>query len=175
MRRILSLDGTDHQVEVREKAGDPAVRVRVGDTGGELVARAAPGGWTVTDGRRTVEVGVTSEASGELVVQIAGHTYRLRIDRGPGGGTRRGSSGTAVTAGGRSEVRTPMPGKVVRRMREEGDQVAAGDGVLVFEAMKMQNEIRAPENGVIANMRAVAGTPMEGGELLFVVEPVESV
>ena len=67
-----------------------------------------------------------------------------------------------------------MPGKVVRLLRDEGDRVGAGDGVLVFEAMKMQNEIRAPESGVIANMRAVAGTPMEGGEILFAVEPADS-
>ena len=174
MRRILSLDGQDCRVEIRAEAGDGALRVAVDGGAGELVARATPGGWTVTDGRRTVEAGVTGERSGEFVVQIAGHTYRLKTDRGTVGGPRRRGSGTAGAAGGRSEVRTPMPGKVVRLVREEGDQVAAGDGVLVFEAMKMQNEIRAPESGVIANMRAVAGTPMEGGELLFVVEPVES-
>ena len=174
MRRTLSLDGQDCRVEVHAEAGDGALRVGVDGGGGELVARATPGGWIVTDGRRTVEAGVTGERSGEIVVQIAGHTYRLKTDRGAVGGSRRRGSGTAGTAGGRSEVRTPMPGKVVRLVREEGDQVAAGDSVLVFEAMKMQNEIRAPESGVIANMRAVAGTPMEGGELLFVVEPVES-
>lgn len=173
MRRVLCLDGKEYRVEVRPEARDAAVRVGLEDPGNELVARAAPGGWTVTDGRRSVEAGVTGERSGDLVVQIAGHTYRFRTDRGAAGGPRRRGSGATGASGGRSEVRTPMPGKVVRLVREEGEQVAAGDGVLVFEAMKMQNEIRAPESGVIANMRASAGTPMEGGELLFVVEPAE--
>ncbi len=172
MRRTLSLDGKDRRVEVRAAGG--ALRVGIEGNGGELVARETPGGWTITNGRRTVEAGVSGERTGELVVQIAGHTYRLATDRGAAGGSRRSGSAAGGTAGGRSEVRTPMPGKVVRLLREEGEQVAAGDGVLVFEAMKMQNEIRAPASGVIANMRAARGTPMEGGELLFVVEPAES-
>ena len=174
MRRILSLDGQDCRVEVRAEAGGATLRVGIEGGDGELVAREAPGGWTVTNGRRTVEAGVSGDRSGELVVQIAGHTYRFATGRGAAGGFRRGGAAAGGAAGGRSEVRTPMPGKVVRLLREEGEQVAAGDGVLVFEAMKMQNEIRAPESGVIANMRAARGTPMEGGELLFVVEPAES-
>ena len=174
MRRMLSLDGQDLWVEVRADSGDAALKLAIEGAEGELIAHAAPGGWTITHGRQTVEAGVTCRRSGELVVQIAGHTYRFRTDRRAAGSSGRRQSRAAGTAGTRCEVRTPMPGKVVRLVREEGDRVAAGDGVLVFEAMKMQNEIRAPENGVIANMRAVAGTPMEGGELLFVVEPASS-
>ena len=174
MRRILSLDGQKLRVEVRAEAGDATLRVGIEGGGGELVARETPGGWTITNGRRTVEAGVTGGRTGELVVQIGEHTYRLETGRGAAGGPRRSGSAAGGAADGRAEARTPMPGKVVRLMREEGEQVAAGDGVLVFEAMKMQNEIRAPASGVIANMRAAPGTPMEGGELLFVVEPAES-
>ena len=174
MRRILSLDGQELRVEVHGEAAGAVLRVGIEGDDAELVARETPGGWTITNGRRTVEAGVTGGRSGELVVQIAEHTYRVESGRGAAGGTRRSGPAAGGTAGGRTEVRTPMPGKVVRLLREEGEQVAAGDGVLVFEAMKMQNEIRAPEGGVIANMRAAAGTPMEGGELLFVVEPAES-
>ncbi len=174
MRRILSIDGKESRVEVRADADGGTLRVGVEGGDGELVARETPAGWTITNGRRTVEAGVTGGRTGELVVQIAGHTYRLETGRGAAGGSRRSGSAAGGTAGGRAEVRTPMPGKVVRLVRKEGDQVAAGDAVLVFEAMKMQNEIRAPESGVIANMRATRGTPMEGGELLFVVEPAES-
>ena len=174
MRRTLSIDGRDRRVEVRAEAGGAVLKVGIEGRDGELVARETPGGWTITNGRRTVEAGVIGERTGELLVQIAEHTYRLETGRGAAGGSRRRGPAAGGAAGGRSEVRTPMPGKVVRLLREEGEQVAAGDGVLVFEAMKMQNEIRAPEGGVIANMRAARGTPMEGGELLFVVEPAES-
>ena len=174
MRRVLILDGHDLWVEVHAEPGGTTLKLRIEGADEELVARAAPGGWNVTHGRQTAEAGVSCRRSGELVVQIAAHTYRFRTDRRAAGSSGRRQSRAAGTAGGQCEVRTPMPGKVVRLVREEGDRVAAGDGVLVFEAMKMQNEIRAPENGVIANMRAVAGTPMEGGELLFVVEPASS-
>lgn len=170
MRRVLSLDGRSHRVEACAEPADGLLTVRVEGAEEAIAARAAPGGWTITHGRRTVEAGVTVERSGDVVVQIEGHTYRLSPSRGGGGASGNGQS-RARSSGGGAEVRTPMPGKVVRLLRGEGERVAAGDGVLVFEAMKMQNEIRAPENGVIANMRAVAGTPMEGGELLFAVEP----
>ena len=172
MRRTLSLDGEDRWVEVRADGAD-TLRVGIEGAGEALVARAAPGGWTITVGRRTVEAGVTRPPSGELVVQVAEHVYRFRTHRGMAGASRLSGSGPEA-AGGRLEVRTPMPGKVVRLLRDEGEQVEAGDGVLVFEAMKMQNEIRAPQTGVIANMRAAAGNPMEGGELLFVVDPAGS-
>ena len=174
MRRVLTLDGHDLWVEVHAEPGDATLNLRIEGADEELVARAAPGGWNVTHGRQTAEAGVSSGRSGDLVVQIAGHTYRCRTGREATGASGRRQSGARGAAGGRCEVRTPMPGKVVRLVREEGDRVAAGDGVLVFEAMKMQNQIRAPEGGVIANMRAIAGTPMEGGELLFVVEPARS-
>ena len=175
MRRVLTLDGHDFWVEVHAEPGGANLKLRIEGADEELVARAAPGGWNVTRGRQTAEAGVSCRRSGDLVVQIAGHTYCIRTGQEATGASGRRQSGARGAAGGRCEVRTPMPGKVVRLVREEGDRVAAGDGVLVFEAMKMQNEIRAPESGVIANMRAIAGNPMEGGELLFVVEPARSV
>ena len=172
MRRVLSLDGRRHRVETSVESGGERLTVRIDGADGAIAVRA-PGGWTITRGRRTVEAGVTLERSGDVMVQIEGETYRFSPERGAGGAAGRGQSRAGPARSG-VEVRTPMPGKVVRLLRDEGDRVGAGDGVLVFEAMKMQNEIRAPESGVIANMRAVAGTPMEGGEILFAVEPADS-
>lgn len=170
MRRELFVDGRSHRVETCVESGGERLTVRIVGTDLALTARAAPGGWTITQGRRTVEAGVVCEPSGAIVVQIEGDTVRVHPKPRIGGAGGAGKS-RAGGSGSGAQVRTPMPGKVVRLLRDEGDRVGAGDGVLVFEAMKMQNEIRAPENGVIANMRAVAGTPMEGGEILFAVEP----
>ncbi len=174
MRRVLSLDGQDRSVRVRREGSEGALRLTIEGVEGELTAHPAPGGWTIVHGRRTAEAGVAGGRSGELVVQIAGHTFRFRTGREAAGASRPGQSRSRGPGGSRCEVRTPMPGKVVRLLREEGDRVAAGDGVLVLEAMKMQNEIRAPEDGVVANMKVAAGTLTEGGELLFVVEPAGS-
>ena len=173
MRRVLSLEGRRHRVEARAEPSDACLRIEVEGAEGALLARAAPGGWTITQGTRTIEAGITRERSGAVVVEIEGHRYGLHPDhefRGASGTGRPRAEGSAAGA----VVRTPMPGKVVRLLREEGDRVAAGDAVLVFEAMKMQNEIRAPASGVIANMRAAAGTPLEGGEILFAVKPADS-
>ncbi|MYF77490.1 MAG: hypothetical protein F4174_09250, partial [Acidobacteria bacterium] len=59
MRRTLSLDGKKLRVEVRAETGDGTLRVGIEGGDRELVARETPGGWTITNGRRTVEAGVT--------------------------------------------------------------------------------------------------------------------
>ena len=174
MRRVLSFDGQDRRVEAHREPGGDGLRLQIEGAAEEATARPAPGGWTITRGRRSIEAGVTVERSGEIVVQIEGQAFRFQTGRGATASPGRTRDRARGAGGGRSEVCTPMPGKVVRLLREEGDRVAAGDGVLVFEAMKMQNEIRSPESGVIANMRAVAGNSMEGGQLLFAVEPARS-
>ena len=129
-------------------------------------------------------------------VLIAGHSYRVELKRRePGYACRvdgREMALESVSAerevlwllvGGSSyEVRreahgngamclvAPMPGKVVRILKAEGDTVEPGEGVVVVEAMKMQNEIRSPRKGVVRKILAAAGTAVIAGEGLAVVE-----
>jgi len=70
----------------------------------------------------------------------------------------------------RAEVATSMPGKIVKILREEGDEVREGEAVLILEAMKMQNEIKAPCSGRITRIGPRAGDSVETGALLFSVE-----
>jgi biotin carboxyl carrier protein len=63
-----------------------------------------------------------------------------------------------------------MPGKVVRLLVKQGDLVEAGQGLLVVEAMKMQNEIRSPKSGKIEKLFAKEGQPVNAGEVLLWVE-----
>jgi biotin carboxyl carrier protein len=63
-----------------------------------------------------------------------------------------------------------MPGKVVRVLVREGDAVEAGAGVLVVEAMKMQNEIKSPKKGKIQRMLAAEGIAVNAGDVLAIVE-----
>lgn len=164
MRRVLSVAGRDFRVEVAPSdpdriSGADAVVVRLEGIPGEALVRPIPGGYAVTRGRVTREAGVVETPSG-VAVSVGG--LRTRVDRPslrPAGG--------APAAG--AEVRAPMPGKVVRVLRGEGDPVRSGEGVLVLEAMKMQNEIRAPADGVLATMRVAPGASLAGGELLFAV------
>ena len=82
----------------------------------------------------------------------------------------RGRRHGAVEAEGRQQITAPMPGKVVRLLVKQGDLVEAGQGLLVVEAMKMQNEIRSPKSGKIEKLFAKEGQPVNAGEVLLWVE-----
>jgi biotin carboxyl carrier protein len=71
---------------------------------------------------------------------------------------------------GRGEIVAPMPGKVVRFLVEEGDTVEAGQGIVVVEAMKMQNEMPAPKAGKVTGVKAKAGDAVSAGQVLAAVE-----
>jgi biotin carboxyl carrier protein len=71
---------------------------------------------------------------------------------------------------GPRKLTAPMPGKVVRVLVREGDRVEAGGGVLVVEAMKMQNEIKSPKKGTMRKMLAAEGVAVNAGDVLAIVE-----
>jgi biotin carboxyl carrier protein len=70
---------------------------------------------------------------------------------------------------GRQEISAPMPGKVVRVMVEQGKPVETGQGILVLEAMKMQNEVRSPKSGMLERLLVQEGQAVNAGETLAVV------
>jgi biotin carboxyl carrier protein len=71
---------------------------------------------------------------------------------------------------GRQEILAPMPGKVIRVLAAVGDAVEAGQGLLVVEAMKMQNEIRSPKSGKVERLLVKEGQNVNAGEVLAWVE-----
>ena len=68
------------------------------------------------------------------------------------------------------EIRAPMPGKVVRVQTEAGAAVEKGVGLIVVEAMKMQNEMKSPRAGVVVSINVKAGDTVNAGDVLAVVE-----
>jgi biotin carboxyl carrier protein len=73
------------------------------------------------------------------------------------------------TAEGPQRVDAPMPGKVVRVLVKQGDEVAEGQGLVVVEAMKMENELKSPKAGKVVELHAVEGAAVESGAKLVVV------
>jgi biotin carboxyl carrier protein len=73
-------------------------------------------------------------------------------------------------AEGVQEIKTSMPGKIVKVLVEEGAEVEQGDGLVVVEAMKMENEIKSPKAGVVTRIGVEEGLAVESGALLVVVE-----
>jgi len=82
----------------------------------------------------------------------------------------RGSGGAGEHADGLAEIKTAMPGKGVRILVEAGSTVQKGDGVLVVEAMKMQNELKSPKDGTVANVLVSEGETVIAGQALAIVE-----
>ena len=76
----------------------------------------------------------------------------------------------AVDDHGPKKLTAPMPGKIVRVLVSQGDEVEAGSGVLVVEAMKMQNEIKSPKKGTIQKILVSGGAAVNAGDVLAIVE-----
>jgi biotin carboxyl carrier protein len=85
---------------------------------------------------------------------------RLRMRRAAG----------KFTVEGKQTLATPMPGKVVKVLRKVGDEVKEGEGVVVVEAMKMENDIKSPKDGKVVEILVQEGQAVEGGARLAVVE-----
>jgi biotin carboxyl carrier protein len=81
--------------------------------------------------------------------------------------SRRASAGAAE---GPPKLLAPMPGKVVRLIAKEGDSIEAGKGVLVVEAMKMQNELKATKSGTVQKLMVVEGANVNAGDVLAIIE-----
>ena len=82
--------------------------------------------------------------------------------RGTGSGTDHGD--------GVAEIKTAMPGKVVRILVEAGAAVSKGDGIVVVEAMKMQNELKSPKDGLVKDIRTSEGATVAAGDVLATIE-----
>ena len=113
---------------------------------------------------RSYEVSV--EADGDRYIVRHGAAEQIVALTDPG---RRAREERGATEGPQNVV-TVMPGKVVRLLVGEGETVAAGQGVVVVEAMKMENEITSPKNGTVAAIKVAPGQAVEVGATLVVVD-----
>ena len=115
---------------------------------------------------QSFEISVTPSPDGKLKLQTGSREFTAEvIDPRAWSGRRHGNA----EAEGRQQIVAPMPGKVVRLLVKAGDHVEAGQGLLVVEAMKMQNEIRSPKSGTLERVLAKEGQPVNAGEVLCVV------
>jgi biotin carboxyl carrier protein len=77
---------------------------------------------------------------------------------------------SAADNSGPQAVIAPMPGRVIRVLVEPGQEVAADEGLIVVEAMKMQNEMKSPRAGRVAAVKTAAGATVSAGDVLLVIE-----
>jgi biotin carboxyl carrier protein len=124
-----------------------------------------PGVYSIVRDGKSYEVRVVASDTG-FVVDIRGQRFQteIRDPRSSSGGPRAGVSG------GRQNIVASMPGKVVRILVQEAQEIAAGDGIVVVEAMKMQNEMKASKPGKISSIKARDGDTVAAGDVLVVIE-----
>jgi biotin carboxyl carrier protein len=144
------------------------------------------GRWACRIDGREVEVDAVLVQSNVLSLRIANKAYEVKSER-VGGETRiwvgsqpfvaevrdprsLRSRGHAADELGPKKLTAPMPGKVVRVLVSEGANVDAGSGVLVVEAMKMQNEVKSPKKGTIQKILVAEGAAVNAGDVLAIVE-----
>jgi biotin carboxyl carrier protein len=115
---------------------------------------------------RAVDAAITARAGGEYLVQFPHVDVPVLVDG------RRGRRGKAADGHGTGEQRVvaPMPGRVVRVLVAAGETVAARQGLVVVEAMKMENELGAARAGRVRDVVVSEGESVEAGRLLLVVE-----
>jgi biotin carboxyl carrier protein len=116
---------------------------------------------------RSFEVEVDSKED-EYRVLVDGRNYHVRLTD-----ERRmlaGGGQAAVQVQGRQRVSVPMPGKVIAVLVAEGDKIEKGQGLVIVEAMKMENEVHSPITGEVKEIKVKPGDTVDGGAVLVVVE-----
>lgn len=142
---------------VRVDGGPTEVEARLTDLGVSLV---------YLDSGRSVDVAVTDRPGGELMLQLPHVLVSALVDAR----RFRRSGSAAVAATGEHRVLAPMPGRVLRVLVSPGEDVVPRQGLMVVEAMKMENEISSPKAGRVKEIGVREGQTVEAGRLLAVVE-----
>jgi biotin carboxyl carrier protein len=145
----------------RVQIGDAPARIIDGDLS-EGLAHLVDGdrSWSVRLGARGEEVHGHTSGRG-LVVRVQDERRRKQ---------RAAEAAAAAGGGGRRSIRSPMPGKVVKVLVAAGQAVVAGQGVVIVEAMKMENELKAASPGTVVEVKCAEGALVEGNAELIVIE-----
>jgi len=162
--------GETRSIELRE-LGDEVYEVTIdGRTVHVDVARSGKTIYSVLEDGKQFEVIIDESGAHGFDVLVGGQLLHLKAfdER-----SRLLAATAKPTATGPQRVEAEMPGKVVKIAAPVGTPVAEGQGVVILEAMKMENEIKSPIDGVVKEVEVSEGQTVESGALLFVVEPAQ--
>lgn len=164
MRYEAEIDGRQMSIELDERDG--RIRAKIGERDYDLeIMRPEKGVYLILAGDQVYEARVWNEQAGELRAQLRDRIFKANII------DRKHRRATAdPNREGRQNLVAPMPGKVVRVLLQSGDEVSAGQGVIVIEAMKMQNEIKSPKDGRVIEVRVTEGATVTANQVIAVVE-----
>jgi biotin carboxyl carrier protein len=164
MKYEADIDGRSLKIELEQHDG--RVSAIINDRKYDLrVTRPEEGAYLIFFGNQVFEARVSAEGANALRIKLRDRFFTATIiDR------KHRRAAMDHSQEGRQHLLAPMPGKVVRVLLSAGDDVAAGQGVVVVEAMKMQNEIKSPKAGRIIEVRVSEGATVNSNQVLAVVE-----
>ena len=168
MKLQAELNNETHEIEIRREGNK--VFARVDDREYELEAsEPEPNVFLLKNEGKIYEAFISPEQKpGEpFQVKLKNQSFEINLIDPK---RLRGVSGESGAADGAAEIKTAMPGKVVRILAEQGAEIKKGEGVLIVEAMKMQNEMKAPKDGVVEEIRAAEGATVNAGDILAIIK-----
>jgi len=166
MRYTAIIGGEERLIEVTPR--ENGYRVVIGERELDLDAVHLQGfALSLIAGTRTYRCDIDPGKNGQIRVLVGETVYPLEIldERR----LRMRRAGGKFTLEGPQRIDAPMPGKVTRVLVKAGDQVEEGQGLVVVEAMKMENELKSPKAGKVTELHAVEGAAVESGAKLAVV------
>jgi biotin carboxyl carrier protein len=162
------------------KLGEQTYTVDIEEIGKGVYRIAVDGNEFLVDGQKTGRTNyslIVDNRSFEIEVDNAEDEYRVLVDGRnyhvnlvDERRVRVGGAQSELQLQGRQKVSVPMPGKVIAVLVSLGDSVEKGQGLVIVEAMKMENEVRSPVAGEIKEIKVKPGDAVEGGAVLVIVE-----
>ena len=162
------------------KLGEQSYTVEIEETGKSVYRVSVDGNEFVVDGKKTGRTNYSlivdnryfeievDNSEDEYRVLVDGRNYHVHlVDERR---VRVGGAESDAQLQGRQRVSVPMPGKVIAVLVSEGDLVEKGQGLVIVEAMKMENEVRSPSAGVVKEIRVKPGETVDAATVLVVVE-----
>jgi biotin carboxyl carrier protein len=165
MRYDVGLGGRIYRLDLRKKDAGWECRLDGRDVLVQAVQASENTLSLLIDGKSFEVKRETAEAG--VAIFIRGTRYEVSVEDPR---SWRGRARAAQDEAGPQKLIASMPGKVVRVLVREGDSVVSGQGIVVVEAMKMQNEIRSPRAGVLKKLLAIEGMKVNAGEVMGIVE-----
>lgn len=161
----IDIDGKNYRLELSQTNGRWQCRLNDVETAIDAVW-VRPDVISLLIGGKAYEI-KRERVAGEMFLSVANGRFKAEIRDPRSLVSRKRAAGDEI---GPRKIVATMPGKVVRVLVAENMQVDAGQGLLVVEAMKMQNEIKSPKKGMVQRLLAVEGAAVNAGDVLAVVE-----
>ena len=148
-RFTVVFDGQEHSVDVHEVRGT----------------------WSLLLGTKSYEVAFVDGQDGAMMVHVDGQPVSVSVaPLRPAWNARGRGPARHGTEAGPQRIAAPMPGKIVKVLVKPGDSVDAGQGVVIVEAMKMENELRSRKAGTVSEVLVKEGASVDAGAILVIVE-----